>query len=52
MSSATGLDIIMSCTQRRRRSVALAFDGVKKVDELNPDYHSPSGTISNIAVRK
>jgi hypothetical protein len=33
-------------------SVALAFDGVMKVDEFSPDNHSLSGTISNIAVRK
>jgi len=33
-------------------SVALAFDGVMEVDELSPDNHSLSGTISNIALRK
>jgi hypothetical protein len=33
-------------------SVALAFDGVMKVDELSPDNRSLSGTISNITVHK
>ena len=32
--------------------VALAFDGVMKVNELCPDNHSLSGTGSNIVVRK